>query len=677
MSCLTLKCYLLFIVFSLLQFNVLAQNYSAQKVDSLKQQALTCDSIGMEAIVELHNYYYSSGSDDKALRNYIQRAIDCAKSKNDIFATLRGYRYLLRYYSLYPGVDSTLIISSKIFDLVEKDTSIRAQKIEVETLSFIAVQYYQDDDLETAYSYAKKTIDQAYEKQFYDIYIQTITYLVNFYLYDSKNEEAINIANEGLSNLPDINKVENTTLFRKTNIESLKFYKSHLSFQKASAILYNPDQSREDKIKAYDIIVDWMEENKEQTRFYLEGTSLILETLSDILPIDTLLAYGEEGLLLVKGSGDISENIYRFHGKNLIKTGQYRKAKTALETAIPLAKAQTDWFYELSDTYKALAEVHLELGETKKAKERLDLYSLYVDSSYVRKNENALENIEAKYALTQKEAENIVIKKEAQNLSERVKLFRLIGVLLFVLLALALVFYYQQRKNTKKLQHLNETKNKILAILGHDLKGPSAAFNNLSQKLSFLIKQNDINRLMELAPYYEKNGERLSVIINDVLNWALSENESFLNNPEDISILPIIEQAVEDLDWSLNDKNVSINISVSDGDNIIFDKNAFTIINRNILHNAIKFSPIDSSINIQYNKQNKNLEYLDHGKGMSAEVASKILSGIPVESDTGTNNERGMGIGLVTCLKLIEQNKGELFISNNSPSGTVIRLKFA
>lgn len=652
--------------------------YTQELLDSLNQEAMNCNTEGMNALIKLSTYYYNL-NDMAKHRHYIDRELKCVEAHGSKYNILNAYWKLMQYHARYPGMDSILIINDKVNALIEGDTSFNARRARIMPLILLGNQYYKKmDDAETAYKYFKKSIDFSLNDKFYDIYISNIESLASYYNDDGEYKKAIDLINEGLSNIPDHKNPDNKSLYQYTNVDFMNIGIIDCNFQKARATLENQDSDKIEKMESYKEVQKYIAVQDNGFVDVLIGIELILSTLDDVLPLDTLLTYGNKALKLDESFDEDFPTIYQYHGKNLLKAGQFKKAKKYLEQAAVIMKKKEASMYEnIAYVHDALATTYLKLGDKEKVQENIDLYKIYTDSFYIRKSQTAVETIETKYALSQKEAENLKITQEAQSLSERLKLFGTIGALLFLFLGLAITFYLQQRRNAQKLLRLNEMKDKIFTILGHDLKGPSLAFNSLTKKLSYLIKKNDVNRLLELAPRFEERGERLSRIINDVLNWALTENESFLNNPEKISVLPIIKQAVEDLNWDLNEKNISVEINISEEEEVLFDKNAFMIINRNLLHNAIKFSPENESINIRYNSQAKNLEYIDAGKGMSTEIIKKILNEVPVQSDVGTKNERGTGIGLVTCLKLIKQNNGDLSFLKNTPTGTIVQLGFA
>jgi len=661
------------------------RTYTQAEVDSLKQVASVCDSSGVVTMGNLATHHYII-RDFATQGHYVHQQVLCAEqlwqgSKKYQRNVYRAYYHLLLYnlYRENPITDSLLLAANKMRNFALRDTSFMGRRHEVLASMVTGLHYFDNlDDFDNGFETHMETIDLAMKYKTFETYLWTAYDIFDWYKSEGKLQEAFDLAEDILSKVPNPDDESNKAEFKNTDMRKMRVELFKLKYGKKRIRLKLPNPQDSDYEEVFEMGKKVIQRHIDDdvTSEASKAISFLLEDLENYLPLDTLLIYST---MAVKMEEDFKKkHVYAhyMHGKLLNQSGKYKSAKKYLSLAISSAKEKNYHLENLIKIHNELISVNLKLGHTKAAQENFDLYKVYSDSAYTRRNRTAVETVETKYELKQQIATNEAMAKEAETLSQRAKLFSLIGLLLFILLGLALVFYFQQRKNARQLSHLNETKNKIFAILGHDLKGPSLAFNGLARKLSFLIKKNDPGRLLKLANDYEESGTRLSRIINGVLDWALTENESFLNNPEKIEILPILKQSINDLEWALKEKNISIDVNVPEDGDIIFDKNAFAIINRNLIHNAIKFSPTNSSINIRYHKQNKNLEYIDLGKGMSPDIIQKIFNGIPVESSLGTHNERGTGIGLVTCMKLLKLNKGNLSILQNSPKGTIMQLKF-
>ncbi|MEM9824252.1 MAG: ATP-binding protein, partial [Bacteroidota bacterium] len=286
--------------------------------------------------------------------------------------------------------------------------------------------------------------------------------------------------------------------------------------------------------------------------------------------------------------------------------------------------------------------------------------------------------LKEKYETERKEQENQLLRQQKELIQTRSNLLIGIGVLLFLGLLTSLYFFYRLRENKKLLEQLNASKNRLFAILAHDLKGPAASFNNLTASISYLLRKNQPERLLELADYFEKTGDQVNYILTNLLDWAVSQKDEFTHQPVSIDVHPTIKEIVTELGYLTSEKKVAIQNEIEEQQICTFDRNAFSIVVRNLLHNAIKYSHPQSKILVQSLKraEQSGIRISDSGIGMSQERIKHILEGRPIESVLGTASEKGNSLGLSTCIKLVEKNRGKMKIQSQKGHGTAIELWF-
>ena len=161
-------------------------------------------------------------------------------------------------------------------------------------------------------------------------------------------------------------------------------------------------------------------------------------------------------------------------------------------------------------------------------------------------------------------------------------------------------------------------------------------------------------------------------MLETTLNWSRSNFDAIQENPEIIQAKPCIETTLAVYKNTYSAKNISLTVEVDDDSTIYADKEIVSIILRNIVTNAIKFTPNNGHIRIEY--KNKCLLVSDSGVGMSADKIEGILMQ-NYSSTQGTNNEIGMGMGLQLVQKLAEKIKASLTIESQLNKGTAIKVK--
>lgn len=227
--------------------------------------------------------------------------------------------------------------------------------------------------------------------------------------------------------------------------------------------------------------------------------------------------------------------------------------------------------------------------------------------------------------------------------------------------------------STKNLSDSLDTKEKIFAIISHDLKNHLVGIN----KTIGIIK-NNFSKLSheDLEGYCFELGEvshNLLELTDEFSDWAISIKKY---NPISIPINPkdLIERIVEIFSYQAKEKNISILNAVPPQMTIQYDKKLLLIIISNVLSNAIKFSYPDSDIKISATIKEKftELTFQDKGVGIDKKVLKKINEGGFLEEKI--YREQGTGIGLLICKDLIQKGGGKIHISSIKKTGTLVKI---
>ena len=380
----------------------------------------------------------------------------------------------------------------------------------------------------------------------------------------------------------------------------------------------------------------------------------------------------------------VKSGVNFLYGRALFDKKYYTKAILVFKEIIPLCgikepvplgmteqRLEGD-YSTLAKTYRYLAESYLGLGNIKDAQEYLQKFADATDGRQKQAVGNAVSDLETKYDTEKKEMENQALVSQNKLIQSRFQYSIIAGILLLGLLAASIFFFLKMRKSKQELERINEGKNQLFEIIAHDLKGPVSSFSDLSFNVSHLIKNQKYNRLLELAEYYEKAGRKINYILTNLLDWAISQKDHFVHQPQTINVKTEINQIIEELNYSLVQKNIKVDNKIKSDASMFFDKDAFKVILRNLLHNAIKFSPKDSTVIVDYDAF--GLKVKDNGIGINAETIQKVLKKERVQSRFGTNAEKGNGIGLSTCVKLAEQNKAKISIKSPIGEGAIFTL---
>lgn len=256
-----------------------------------------------------------------------------------------------------------------------------------------------------------------------------------------------------------------------------------------------------------------------------------------------------------------------------------------------------------------------------------------------------------------------------------------IGGLLLAVLASSF-FWYTRRKNqtielqNQQLQQLNETKDRLFAIIGHDLRKPAIAFRGITKKVNYLLRKKDFTTLERLGAEIEQDAAGLSQLTENLLNWALTQRDVMPYQPTQLKLLPLLEDTAAPFQTALQNKHLDLEWAIPEDTVIFSDANALSTIVRNLLDNAIKFTPEGGRITIEGTSDEGlfRLKVRDTGAGMPPEQLKELFLLKKGRTQPGTAGEKGSGLGLHLAHELSKLNQSTLGVSSNIGKGTIFTL---
>jgi signal transduction histidine kinase len=230
----------------------------------------------------------------------------------------------------------------------------------------------------------------------------------------------------------------------------------------------------------------------------------------------------------------------------------------------------------------------------------------------------------------------------------------------------------QVQKRTAELEGILAIKNQIFRIIGHDLRGP---IGNLKSTLTIFNEQK-INQqeLLQYTQNLQKQVEQLYDTIDNILQWsALQMQKDKPMPPSVISIEESVAEVLMQTKYLVEQKNILI-ISKAKQGRIYMNEHHWQVVLRNLIGNAIKFTPKDGYVmlNSKVNADTVEIVIKDTGIGMSEDKLTKLFS--ETISSSGTDGEKGTGLGLKICKDLIEAQKGTIQIKSVVGRGTTVKV---
>jgi signal transduction histidine kinase len=222
--------------------------------------------------------------------------------------------------------------------------------------------------------------------------------------------------------------------------------------------------------------------------------------------------------------------------------------------------------------------------------------------------------------------------------------------------------------NNQKLQASLRTKDKLISIISHDIRGPVVMINSGLNMLEGLNNVDNDNK--QIFDELKKRSNSTVSLINNLLVWSRSQTNQIKFSPTriDSEKLKSIFQSISEID---SNKNISIEIAVDTSAEVTADPNMLEAILRNLFSNAVKFTPKGGKITIGCKRNSEGVELFveNSGLGISEEVKKRILDG---ESFTllGTEKEVGHGLGLQIVREFVMHHGSTLEIETQTSVST-------
>lgn len=245
-----------------------------------------------------------------------------------------------------------------------------------------------------------------------------------------------------------------------------------------------------------------------------------------------------------------------------------------------------------------------------------------------------------------------------------------------------LINSYQREKNNAltaslALKEANDSKTRLLSILSHDLRSP------LNSIASFLEILHEYGLSTEERRFLEKSllneTKNTQVMLHNLLNWTKSQmdggttvNMVRLNLSEVVSTCLLVQQASADI------KAIAITVNIDPSTELNADLDMLKLVIRNLINNAIKFTPTGGEIQIynSYVPGHVRLHIADNGVGIPLERQQELFK-LNAASTYGTSNEKGIGLGLILCKEYTEMQKGRISFNSAPGKGTTFTLEFS
>ncbi|MFD0797842.1 ATP-binding protein [Maribacter chungangensis] len=565
-----------------------------------------------KAYTQLGNYYSDNGQHDKGIDNY-EYAAELANEIDDSFLRLGAINDLAGEFAYKGDNAMALKLYLEGIELAELVTDMNMQSILTEN---IAELYVSQKDFEQAmkfYKKVKKINDEIGDPVFM---AETMSNMASAYADMGELDQAMFNVNSSIR------------IFEKQ--------------KKMAWLAY----AYEIKGKVY-----LKKQKYNWAMYWYKQSELIHENLEDKRAEIALLNGMAEANLGAKNDS-ISE-IY---------------ANKALELSTKL-----DYMSGTKDCSKILYTINKNKGDYKKALYFHELFQELSDTLSRSENQKSLTLLKTKFEYDQQK-EQLILDNNKALAKQKMYVY---ATLLVLTIFLCIIFLIRRNEKIQKklnkellskqadlerseihLKEVNQTKNKLFSIIGHDLRGPIGAFQGLIK----LFKEGEMNKeeFLGFVPKLKTDIDNIAFTLNNLLSWGQTQMNGSFTTPGITSLEHIVSENIGLLSEMASSKSITFINKIEPNTITYSDSNQIDIVIRNLLSNALKFTFENGTITIGAVQKSQYWEVhvRDTGVGMDEETLGKIFNKDSTHSTYGTNDEKGTGLGLSLCKEMVEKNKG-------------------
>lgn len=340
----------------------------------------------------------------------------------------------------------------------------------------------------------------------------------------------------------------------------------------------------------------------------------------------------------------------------------------------------------VKDNQFALAELEEKLGNYQRALDYYRKATVINDSIFSHSKLLKFQELQIQYNLEQEEIENTLLRKniEIQELTiHKQNITRFILIASIILIMVILFFIVKSlntsreltkrlQKTEKELMDANDSKDRFLSIVSHDLRNPMANLCEISNILESdydQLSKAEVKSYIKLQNDISKNAFKL---LEELLEWAKTHTGKVEYLAESLDLNPQIAGVIQHIGPRALDKNISIENRVEKNTLVSADMKATNTVFRNILSNAIKFTEQGGAVTIEAKKgeEEMTVSISDTGVGMSEKDLNNLFRIDILHTSLGTNKEKGTGLGLILCKELIEKQGGRIWVESQIGEGS-------
>lgn len=230
-------------------------------------------------------------------------------------------------------------------------------------------------------------------------------------------------------------------------------------------------------------------------------------------------------------------------------------------------------------------------------------------------------------------------------------------------------------KVNAELKDLNISKDKFLSVISHDLRNPLTALMVSSEKLYAGAENHTPKSISTLSTIIHSTSKKILHQLNELVEWAKKQQEKTNFKPELIHLFNRMNESLELLNDNANQKKINLQNLVPKDIYVSADSQMLRSILQNVVTNAIKYTTHGGYVKVTAQPLQSMIEVCveDTGVGMTPETRDQLFATSFSSSRSGTDNEKGSGLGLLLVKDFVAQHGGTIQIESTLGIGTTFK----
>ena len=386
-------------------------------------------------------------------------------------------------------------------------------------------------------------------------------------------------------------------------------------------------------------------------------------------------------------------------GNALLDLKQADSAKSAFETCLKKASSAhlTDLIH---DGYWGLYRYYQSIGNYERSLKYYVLYAEEEKKLLRSESDHQLAELRVTFESEKKEKDNEVLRKENELkemtiLRKNTLVWMVFTALSFAIVLVVLLYFrfnskrrankrleklnnritkqnLELEKLNKELEKANREKDKVFSIISHELRNPLYWFQNLTEMLSLRYQSMSPDKVQKSLQSLDESAKNAFHLMDNLLHWSRSRLNRITPRISEHLLDEMIHEACRMYESILQHKNIQLDIQLPEHASVKADPDLFTCVVRNLVSNAIKYTPEDGTVQIVACKKQSDyiISIADTGIGISPKKRLNIFESEQYLSTQGLMDEKGTGFGLKLCKEFVELNKGTIWIDKETNHGT-------